>query len=151
MEISEGLSLNILSSVISSIWTRCVLKWTWYECLLSPCICYFHPSVTLSQEINVLSLAELPESTCKKNGGVHRVLPSFHLVAGETVPSEGAFGETSELDPVADPALSRRLLLETSRGSLQPQRSCEWGRPVAALVLPEWTVQDVSARAGISR
>lgn len=82
---------------------------------------------------------------------LYRVLPSLHLVAGETVPTEDAFGDTSELDPVADPALSRGLLPETSRGSLQPQRSCERGHPVAALVLAEWAVQNVSARAGISR
>lgn len=37
---------------------------------------------------------------------IYRVLPSFYLVAGETVPSENASGDTSELDPVADPALS---------------------------------------------
>ena len=82
---------------------------------------------------------------------IYRVLPSFRLVTGETMPSEDPFGDTSELGPVADPALSRGLLLETSRGSLQPQRSHEQGHPVAVLVLAEWAVQDVSVRAGINR
>lgn len=89
-------------------------------------------SISFSRNTCLVTSRAIREHTKKMGMSVeiYRVLPPFRLVAGETVPSEDAFGDTSKLDPVAYPALSREFLLEISRGSLQPGRSCE--SPVAA-------------------
>lgn len=146
MEPSKGLSLNISSSLVSSIWSICVLKWTWHQCFLSPCICYCHPSVPVSQEINAVSLAELSE-------GMGIEIYSFSFFPF------GVWGDSTKWRcfrrhkwtwlccwPPFELGAFAKDLQRLLAGSMTL-----WTRPpIAAVVLTEWAVQDISGRAGIS-